>query len=200
MKNRDNKPDDSCGQIMHLFVQKDSDEFTNKEQVRIQKHIETCPSCRAFQEGIEELFTSFAVDLRSQLEPNPKIRKKTLARLRQKESSDRPFIVIRRFILDFTKLKIPVYQAVVGTMILLLAFFFLSGQKTTISQLPSDRNQPQLYSQIIEEFFNIHGIGINPYPKIGRSLKEDSLLYKMSTVTEWEQTFQRTDTLRIVQL
>jgi hypothetical protein len=200
MKNRDEKQNDPCVQIMHLLVHKDSDEFTDKEQERILKHIETCPSCRAFQEDIEELFTSFAVDPRSPLKPNPKIRKKALARLRRTKSSNMPLAGIRRFMFDFMRLKIPVYQAALGTMILLLAFFLLNRQKTTTHLLPSDGNQPQLYSQIIDEFYTSYDTGINPYPKIGRSLKEDSLSFKISTVTEWEQTYQKTDTLNTVLL
>lgn len=194
MKNRDKKQNDPCVQIMNLLVQKDSDELTNREQERIQKHIETCPSCRAFSEGIETLFTSFAVDPRSPLKPEPKIRKIAMARLRRKKLSNSRLATLKQFILEFMRHKIPVYQAALGTMILLLAFFFLSSQKATIHQLPADRSKLYLYSQIIDEFYTLYDTGINPYPKIGRSLKEDSLLFKMSTVSEWEQTYQRTDT------
>ena len=200
MKNRDEKQNDPCVRIMHLLVRKDSVDFTDEEREKILKHIETCPSCRTFQEGIEELFTTFAVDSESPLKPDPKIRKIALARLRRKKSSNSPLVILRQFILDFMKHKIPLYQAALGTMILLLAFFFLSRQKTTIHRLPAHRNRPYLYSQIIEEFYTLYDTGINPYPKIGRSLKDDSLLFKISIVTEWDQTYQRTDTTSIAQL
>jgi hypothetical protein len=185
---------------MHLLVQKDSGEFTNKEQNQIQKHIETCQSCRAFQENIEEFFTSFAVDPRSPLKPDPKTRKKALARLRRKKSSNSPLVILRQFILDLMKHKIPLYQAALGTIILLLSFFFLSRQKTTIHRLPAHRNRPYLYSQIIDEFYTLYDTGINPYPKIGRSIHEDSLLTKMLSATEWEQTYQKIDTAKTTQL
>lgn len=194
MKTRDSKPNKECKRVENLLIQKSPDGFLQPEREVIEKHLDGCGSCRVFRERVMSFYDSLAVPANSHLKPNPEIRKLAKNRLKQvRPSAHGSFHMIKTFLHNFIKFKIPVYQAALGMAVCLFIILFLnrhhvSKQSRMMGQIESYRNYGHA-DDVLEHIDLFHS------QKIGRNIVEDSLLFRILVVPEYKHTYQKNDTV-----
>ena len=194
MKTRDSKTDKECHRVENLLIGKNPDGFSNMEHEGIEKHLEGCDSCRVFRESIMRFYDSLAVPADSHLKPNPEIRKLAKNRLKQvRPSVHGSFHTMKTFVQNMIRFKIPVYQAALGMAVCLFIILFLNRfhipkQSRMAGQIESYRNDGHP-GNVLGHIDLFHS------QKIGRNIVEDSLLFRILVVPEYQHTYQKNDTV-----
>jgi len=151
---------------------------------------------RIFERDMLVFSDSFAVIAHTGLRPNPQIRKNSVAKLRALNRSTTGICNrITAWIKSLLNIKIPVYQAALGMIILVLPLLFFSKQ--SVMRFPlmgkdhtSSRNLRDQVGTKNMEVFNL----INNQ-KIGRNIVEDSLIFRILVLPDSGYTLQKTDSV-----
>ena len=168
----------NCKQIEELIL-KQTTEILNKDEIKfIKKHIENCPSCKAFKISLTNIEKSMQIDTDTILQPNPEIKETIMFRLQQNSALRKNwvsnFINTTRSIFEY---RIPVYQA--GLAMIIIVFLITFG--LDFSKSIQDKNElAPVYIQNAGIPLNSEYI-IENYPdlenqKVGVNVREDSIL------------------------
>ena len=186
-----------CRRMKNLLLEKIPQAFTEDEKRLLLEHLAECESCRAFQEEITGLYQAFSVPADSPLKPSPEIRKRAHARLKSLRQSSRTTINERFH--DFLKIKVPVYQAAFGLIILAITFTVIHGRRPSDEPPSMNRKASSPYSRSAP--LPDHRLAILDSVqtfKIGRNILEDSALFGIAvpSVTEHDMDSSTMDTVQ----
>lgn len=170
-----------CTGIENLLIQKNFHQLSKKEKSTLKRHFSTCESCRNFTETINGFYTLLSIPQNNEIKPDPEIREKSI--LRMKEISPSPeglVITLKQLFSDFLNLKIHVYQAALGIVVLFLSFYTINKFFTPEHGFNFHQIKPSEYHRKIDFQTNtLEQIDMVRKQKIGRNVMEDSLLVKM---------------------
>jgi predicted anti-sigma-YlaC factor YlaD len=174
--------DKNCIFIQDLLIKKDFAELAAHESETLIEHLQQCEACRAFQQVLLNVQQAIQPAAEEILIPHPAIRQNLRNRLRRAQPARQASIRLREIwgtLLNILKLKIPVYQAVLGTAIIFAVFIGIDklnarGEREMLQRLLNEQNGKQALAPSEAP----HHIAQIDSQKIGRSVAEDSLLMK----------------------
>jgi hypothetical protein len=177
-----NATDKNCAAIHDLLVKKDFAELAAHESEMLTEHLQQCEACRAFQQVLLNVQQAIQPAAEEILLPNPAIHQNLRSRLRRTKPVRQVPTGLREAwnsLLDILKLKIPVYQAVLGAAVIFAGFIGIDklnarGEHVMLQRLLSEQNGKQNFVPLEAP----HHIARIDSQKIGRSVAEDSLLMK----------------------
>ncbi len=177
-----NATNKNCADVQDLLIKKDFAELTEHERLALNEHLQQCEACRAFQQALLNVQQAIQPAAEEILVPNPAIRQNLRNRIRRAQPARHASNGLREVwnaLRDILKLKIPVYQAVLGTAIIFAVFIGIDklnahGESEILQRLLSEQNG----KQAIVPSEGPHHIAQIDSQKIGRSVAEDSLLMK----------------------
>lgn len=172
----------NCAGVQDLLIKKDFAKLATQENLTLNAHLQQCEACRAFQQALLNVQQAIQPDAEENLLPHPAIRQNLRNRIRHAQPARQVPTGLREAwdsLLDILKLKIPVYQAVLGAAVIFAVFFGIDklnarGEREMLQRLLSEQNGKQILmpSDAPQRFAQIDS------QKIGRSVAEDSLLMK----------------------
>lgn len=174
--------DKKCVRMQDLLIKKNFVQLTAPESLMLTEHLQQCEACRAFQQVLLNVQQAVQPTAEEILVPHPAIRQNLQDRIRRAQPARQVPKGLREAwnsLLDILKLKIPVYQAILGTAIIFAVFIGIDklnahGERETLQRLLSEQNGKQAIMPS-EAPYRIAQIDSQ---KIGRSVAEDSLLMK----------------------
>jgi predicted anti-sigma-YlaC factor YlaD len=174
--------DKNCASVQDLLLKKDFADLTEHENLTLNEHLQQCETCRAFQQVLLNMQQAIQPAAEEMLIPNPAIRQNLRNRMRRAQPARQVPKGLREIwnvLLDILRLKIPVYQAVLGTAIIFAVFIGIDklnarGEREILQRLLSEQNGKQTFVPSEAP----HHIAQIDSQKIGRSVAEDSLLMK----------------------
>ncbi len=177
-----NATDKNCAIIQDLLIKKDFAELAAHENETLTGHLQQCEACRAFQQILLNVQQAIQSATEEILVPHPAIRQNLRNRLRRAKPTRQVPQGLREIwgtLLDILRLRIPVYQAVLGTAIIFAVFVGIDklnarGEREMLQRLLSEQNGKQTFVPSEAP----HHIAQIDSQKIGRSVAEDSLLMK----------------------
>ncbi|MGB2768107.1 MAG: hypothetical protein WBC88_00070 [Candidatus Zixiibacteriota bacterium] len=177
MKKSNENKNMKCHEIEFLLIKKNFDELTSQESLLVEGHLESCDSCRSYQKTLSNLQDSMKVKT-EKLAPDPAIRESIIQRM-EALKPERAGIAARGWhhIRDLLQHRIPVYQPLLGAVLVLLIFV---GAKQL--SLPTEEKPPDVQSLVQTEIVMpaqmsvIDNLEIIKTQKIGRSAGEDTTL------------------------
>ncbi len=174
--------DKNCARAQDLLLKKDFDELTAHENLTLNEHLQQCEACRAFQQILLNMQQAIQPAAEEILVPDPVIHQNLRNRIRRAQPARHASNGLREIwnaLHDVLKLKIPVYQAVLGTAIIFAVFIGIDklnarGEREMLQRLLSEQNEQQaiIPSEVPHRIAQIDS------QKIGRSVAEDSLLMR----------------------
>lgn len=143
-----NATDKNCADVQDLLIKKDFAEITAHESLMLNEHLQQCQACRAFQQILLNVQQAMQPAAEEMLIPNPAIRQNLRNRLRRAQPARRASNGRREIwntLHDILNLKIPVYQAVLGTAVIFAIFIGIDklnarGEREMLQRLLSEQN------------------------------------------------------------
>jgi len=170
----------SCSEIEELLIKQRilEDELKTAESEVLKTHLATCEECAKYQRVLLNVGHLVDIENEVRLVPNSEIKGNLSARMRainipvpKADSTQKSFF-------DFLKIKIPIYQAAVGTLLLFLVFYAVSdyglGNQEKLDSSPAIFNE----RPIVDSLAMIQNIRLLESQKLGRNIEEDSLLIR----------------------
>jgi len=166
-------PSIQCGDIDDWIAKKLSETMSESEQTTLSRHLRECENCRRALSSAESLLRTLHHTRETFLRPRPSIQSALRKRVKQlshkqKSSWEVPF----EYIVRILKVRVPIYQAVLVMVILLMALLYANF--LSFSGNPHPVNIPGNV-QIADSTEILDTLKINN-DRVGRNLKEDSLL------------------------
>jgi hypothetical protein len=177
MENPNENKKMKCDEIEFLLIKRNFDELTMKESLLVEEHLEDCDSCRSYQKTLSNLQDSMKVST-ERLVPNPAIRERVIERM-EALKPQQAGIVVRswHFVRELLGHRIPVYQPILGAVLVLLVFF---GTRQlfvpTVEKTPDIQTPVRTQMVIPAQMSVMDNLGIVKAQKIGRSAGEDTTL------------------------
>ncbi|MBN1684735.1 MAG: hypothetical protein JW855_04815 [Gammaproteobacteria bacterium] len=167
-----------CDTVEDLLIKQSIEILSADENSLLENHLKTCVHCQEYQNQLVSIQSSMTIDQKSQLKPDPAIHQLLKQRMNafkpiKHRTVDSPWQRFRN-ILEY---RIPVYQGLIGLACSILIFvainyFSLSNHQQTRSSEYSINMADTTFYQINV----INNLQIIEQQKIGRNVKEDSLL------------------------
>jgi predicted anti-sigma-YlaC factor YlaD len=174
--------DKNCASVQELLLKKDFADLTEHESLMLTEHLQQCESCRALEQVLLKMQQAMQPVADEILVPNPAIRQDLRNRIRRTQPARHTSNGLREVWIafrDILRLRIPVYQAVLGAAVVFVVFIGIDqlnahGERETLRRLLSEQNGQRaiVHSEVPHRIAQIDS------QKIGRSVAEDSLLMK----------------------
>ncbi len=172
----------NCVEVQDLLIKRDFAELAVPESMALTEHLQECEACRAFQNVLLKMQQAIQPAAVESLAPDPAIRQnlRNSIHLAQPARHASPGLSeIWHAILDILKLRIPVYQAVLGMAMIFAIFIGIDklnarGEREMLKRLQIEQSGKQI---IAPSAVSPHIAQIDSQ-KIGRSVAEDSLLMR----------------------
>jgi hypothetical protein len=177
MENPNENKKMKCDEIEFLLIKRNFDELTTKESLLVEEHLESCDSCRSYQKILSNLQDSMKVSA-ERLVPDPAIRENIIQRM-EALGPRQPGIVARgwHYLGDLLKRRIPVYQPLLGALLILLIFLGTKQLSAPVEEKRADIQAPVGTEVLIPAQMSVmDDLGIVKAQKIGRSAGEDTTL------------------------
>jgi len=168
----------SCSEIERLLIKQRilENELKTAESEVLKTHLATCEECAKYQSVLLNVGHLVDIENEFRLAPNSEIKENLSARLRAKNRGVPNADSTQKSFFDFLKIKIPVYQAAVGTLLLFLVFYAVSdfgfGNQEKLDSSPATFNE----RPIVDSLTMIQNIRLLESQKLGKNIEEDSLL------------------------
>ena len=175
-----------CDEIEHLLVKKDVEGLTPEEDVLLENHLRLCKRCRSYQNALLSVRNSVQIDSEEKLVPDPAMRQNIIQRMKTLRPEQAGiFKSSWQYIRNMLEYRIPVYQTLLGIVLILLISFsintlFLTTERAS-SKLPSFAQMEPLVSSQMSVLNNLE---IIDQQKIGISVKEDTSLTRFIVTIE----------------
>lgn len=180
MKKKSSLTKIGCSEIEELLIKQrvvENDLKTAESEV-LKTHLATCEECAKYQRVLLKVSHLVAIENEFGLAPNSELKEDLSGRLRAKNIPVPKTDSTQKSFLDFLKIKIPVYQAAVGTLLLFLVFYAVSdyglGNQEKLDSSPAIFNE----RPIADSLTMIQNIRLLESQKLGRNIEEDSLLIR----------------------
>jgi hypothetical protein len=165
-----------CQNIDDLISKKLSGEFSGVENSLLSEHLLDCQSCRNAVTAAENLFESLHFSHEKSLNPDPALRQRLRKRVKRLKQNEKPAPQMPLdFIINLLRIRVPVYQAVIGMVIflgiLLYSNYLTFPNTSSLSEAPES-------AQYADSTGQMDTIRTSGPEKLGRSIREDSLLAK----------------------
>ena len=163
-----------CKEIDDLIAKKFAEMLSEEEDKKLSGHLRDCENCQRAFSSAEALFASLHSSRETSLLPRPAIRRdlrkkvKQLA-ARQPSLRNTPFDII----ISVLKVRVPVYQAVLGMVVFLMVMLY--ANYLSFPGAPTAAGAAENY-QLADSTEILDSLKIQNIDRIGRNLKEDSLL------------------------
>lgn len=160
-----------CKEMDELITKEISNTLPRRERAAYQRHLKHCPECAHTVQMMAELPGHLQ---EMTLQPNPHIQQQLRERMRRKSALKKSGLGMPAgFLLDFFRVRVPVYQAAlaIGVFIMALAF----ANNITINNDPPNINMAH-QAQIADTTLILDTLSTVIPEKVGRNIKEDSLL------------------------
>ena len=174
--NKDKNP--FCRKCEHLIIKNKIEELNSSEEKELNSHLLKCSHCRDYQETVDLVKNTIQTYSEVSIEREESIRQLILNRAKGKQTTSSNILEdILLKVKSFFEIKIPVYQAVIGVIILFFLLFLIDLPSNRIMErgighieYPSNNQQIDLPYNVIEslDFFLKQ--------KIGKNVHEDSVL------------------------
>jgi len=180
MKKKSSLTKISCSEIEELLIKQRmlENDLKTPENEALKTHLATCEECAKYQSILLNVSHSLDVENEFRLTPNSEIKETLSVRLRAKKIRVPKADSTQKSFFDFLRIKIPVYQAAVGTFLLFLVFYAVSdfglGNQEKLDSLPATFNE----RPIADSLTMIQNIRLLESQKLGRNIEEDSLLIR----------------------
>lgn len=166
-----------CDEIEFLLIKKNFDELTRQESLLVEKHLKSCDSCQSYQKTLSNLQESMRIGT-EKLAPDPAIRESIIQRM-EALRPERAGITARGWhnIRDLLQHRIPVYQPVLGAVLVLLIFVGAKQLSLPVEEKPLDIQTPTRTEVVMPTQISVmDNLEIVKAQKIGRSAGEDTTL------------------------
>lgn len=165
-----------CPNIENWISKKFAGDLNAEENSLLSEHLLQCRSCRRAVTLAENLFESLHFSRDTSLTPDPGIRQKLRKRVKQLKQNEKPAPQTPlSFVINLLKIRVPVYQAVIG-MIIFLGILLYSNYLTIPNSNPLSEAPESV--QYADSTGLVDTIRTSTPEKVGRSIREDSLLAK----------------------
>lgn len=173
----------TCEKIEQLLIQNNIERLTENELYFINNHVTSCSNCQRYQNILENLHSSIEIKQNTELIPDPSISNYIIKRMKTQKPIK---IDLSGMIWDALKktlaYRIPVYQAVIGGVSIVLILFLINNIPTILEQdFPYQQRYNQASTTIPSQTNVIDNLDIINQQKIGRNVQEDTLLTKFIT-------------------
>ncbi|MGB7062983.1 MAG: hypothetical protein WBF13_11610 [Candidatus Zixiibacteriota bacterium] len=159
------------------MIKKNFDELTQQEGLLLEEHLKSCDLCRSYEKTLSHLQDSMRVGA-EKLAPDPAIRENIIQRMEALRPEQAGALVRGwHYVRDLLRHRIPVYQPLLGAVLVLL--IFVGAKRLT---LPAEKKPPDVQSLARTEIVMptqmgvIDNLEIIKTQKIGRSAGEDTTL------------------------
>ncbi len=123
MKNLNDKRD-NCSYIHDLLIKKLADDVTEKENIHLERHLESCIKCRTFGLNLKKIPDSMKVPSEGGLTPDTAVYYRAVEKMKeQNKIPQKNSIPVWQLIVDIFKYRIPAYQVVLGIILVIIIFF-----------------------------------------------------------------------------
>ncbi len=182
----------NCSEIEELLIKQTMLEnyLKTPESEALKKHLANCEECVKYQSILVNVSHSVDIENEFRLSPNSQIKETLRARLRTKNMRVAKAGSTQKGLLNFLRIKIPVYQAAVGTVLLYLVFYAVSDFSSGNEEKLDTTSRAHIEKPIVDSLAMIQNIRLLESQKLGRNIKEDSLLIRfIVTSVELFKTF-----------
>ena len=167
-----------CDAVEELLIKQGIEKLSVEEDNLLQNHLKNCVNCREFQNQLVSIQSTMKIDQQSQLKPDPAIHRILMKRMNAAKQ-----VKLRRVdsawqrLMNLLEYRIPVYQGLIGLACSLLIFVainyfsFSSQQQSVRPDYHVNKADTSFYQVNV-----IKNLQIIEQQKIGRNVKEDSLL------------------------
>jgi predicted anti-sigma-YlaC factor YlaD len=148
-----------------------------KESLLVEEHLKSCDSCRSYQRTLSSLQASMRVGA-EKLVPDPAIRERVIERMEALRPRQAGIVGRgRHYLGDLLKHRIPVYQPLLGAVLILLIFLGTKQLSVSVEEKPAGTQAPVRTEVLIPAQMSVmDNLGIVKAQKIGRSAGEDTTL------------------------
>lgn len=176
----------NCAQAEEMLIRKGFDDLTDQEGALLMGHLQSCEHCREVQGVVMKMQDSLSISRETLLMPDPEIRQAVRGRMKSASRvRDGYFSALGHFVVRALQYRIPVYQVVAGTAILIIAV--LGKEKLMISdphRMEVNRSEPVPQEMpALQPHQALDHLKTIDSQKIGRSVREDSLLVNYTFYT-----------------
>ena len=174
----------NCDAIEFLLIKKNFDELTRQESVLVEEHLKSCDSCRSYQKTLSSLQESMKVGT-NKLVPDPAIRENIIQRMKALRP-ERAGIAVRTWhhLRDLLQHRIPVYQPILGAVLVLLIFVGAKQLTSPAVEKPAVDQSLLRTEAVMPAQMNVMGnLDIVKAQKIGQSAGEDTTLARFIVTT-----------------
>ena len=173
-----------CDDMERLLIKKNFDELTQQESLLVEGHLKSCDLCRSYGKTLSHLQDSMRIGT-EKLAPDPAIRESIIQRMKALRP-ERARIVAGgwHYIRDLLKHRIPVYQPLLGAVLVLLIFAGAKQLSLPTEERPSDV-QSLVETEIVmpAQLSVMDNLEIIRGQRIGRSAGEDTTLARFIVTT-----------------
>ncbi len=169
-----------CSEIEELLIKQKivENDLKTAESEALKTHLATCEECAKYQRVLLNVSHLVAIENEFGLAPNSELKEDLSGRLRAKNIRVPKTDSTQKSFLDFLKIKIPVYQAAVGTLLLFLFFYAVSDFGLGNEERLDTTSRAQIERSIVDSLTMMQNIRLLESQKLGRNIKEDSLLIR----------------------
>jgi predicted anti-sigma-YlaC factor YlaD len=177
MKRSDENRNMKCDEIEFLLVRENFDELTGQENLLVEEHLKSCDSCRSYQKTLSNLQDSMRIGA-ERLTPDPAIRERVIERMEALKPRQAGIVVRSwHYARDLLQHRIPVYQPILGAVLVLLIFFGTRQLSMTTAEKAPDIQTPVRTEMVMPAQMSVmDNLEIVKAQKIGRSAGEDTTL------------------------
>lgn len=180
MKKKSSLTKISCSEIEELLIKQKmlENDLKISESEALKTHLATCKKCAKYQNILLNMERSVDIENEFRLAPNSEIKENLSARLRSKNIRDQKAGSGQKIFFDFLRVKVPVYQAAVGMLLLFLVFYAVSDFGLGNQKESDTTSRAQIERPIADSLTMMQNIRLLESQKLGRNIKEDSLLIR----------------------
>jgi hypothetical protein len=129
-----------CLEIEGLIVRADFEALRAHEEDRLLKHLPACPACREFRKTMIAIRSAMSNVAAEALPPDPAVRSYLIREMKNRHSRrERPSLPLGRRMLALLKHRVPLYQAVLATALLIL---ILPAVHTMLASMLAGKARP----------------------------------------------------------
>lgn len=182
-KSNENK-NTKCDDVEFLLIKKNFDELTQQESLLLEEHLKSCDLCRSYEKTLSHLQDSMRVEA-EKLAPDPATRERIIRRM--KALRPEPAGVVVRgwhYLRDLLQHRIPVYQPILGAVLVLLIFVGAKQLTSPTVEKPAvDQSLLRTEAVMPAQMSVMDNLDIVKAQKIGRSAGEDTTLSRFIVTT-----------------